>query len=386
MEQVRYGIIGIGNMGSAHLNTFVEDQIPGAVLTALCDIKESRIAELKETYGDKYAYFTDYKELLASGLVDAIVIATPHYLHPVIGMEAFDAGIHVLSEKPIGVYTKNIYELMDKAEKTGLAFGIDYNQRTNSYFQKIRELVQGGELGELKRCVWIITDWYRTQAYYNSGGWRATWAGEGGGVLLNQGPHQLDLWQWLFGMPKRIYATCSIGKYHDIEVEDDVTAMAEYENGATGVFIISTGEYPGTNRLEITGSKGKLVYESGKLMYTKLLKDERDVTMNSTSPFDHIETETVELEYGHGDQHVGILKNFTNHLLHGDPLLAPGKDGIKGLSISNAMMLSSWTNQWVEVENDGEAFYAALQEKIKTSQVKKDTVDVVTDTRSSYNA
>ena len=385
MEQVRYGIIGIGNMGSAHLNTFVEDQIPGAVLTALCDIKESRIAELKETYGDKYAYFTDYKELLASGLVDAIVIATPHYLHPVIGMEAFDAGIHVLSEKPIGVYTKNIYELMDKAEKTGLAFGIDYNQRTNSYFQKIRELVQGGELGELKRCVWIITDWYRTQAYYNSGGWRATWAGEGGGVLLNQGPHQLDLWQWLFGMPKRIYATCSIGKYHDIEVEDDVTAMAKYPNGATGVFITTTGEYPGTNRLEITGSKGKLVYEKGKLMYTKLEVDEREFTFGSTQGFGSIPTQTVEVEIigGHGEQHTGICKNFTNHILYGEELLAPGYEGINGLSLSNAMMLSSWTGKWVELPNDGEEFWAALQEKIKPSR-HKDDAGITFDTEGTY--
>jgi len=260
-----------------------------------------------------------------------------------------------------------------------------FNQRTNAYYQKMREMVQGGELGELKRCVWIITDWYRTQAYYNSGGWRATWAGEGGGVLMNQCPHQLDLWQWIFGVPKRIFAKCDLGKYHDIEVEDDVTAMAEYENGSTGVFITTTGEFPGTNRLEITGSKGKLVYEDNKLIYTKLSVDEREFTMSSSEGFAAIEQEIIELEVegGTGEQHVGILKNFTNHLLHGEELLAPGIEGIKGLSIANAMMLSSWKNDWVEVMNDGEEFWAMLQEKIKTSKVKEDA-GIVFSTEGTY--
>ncbi len=386
MEQVRFGIVGLGNMGSGHFKSFMADKIPGAVLTAVCDVKEDRLAWAKNECGDReLAFYTDYKEMLASGKIDAVMIATPHYLHPIIGMDAFDAGVNVLSEKPIGVYTKKVYEFMEKAEKSGLAFGIMYNQRTDNFFQKMREMVQSGELGELKRCIWIITDWYRTQAYYNSGGWRATWAGEGGGVLMNQCPHNLDLWQWIFGMPKRIFATCALGKYHDIEVEDDVTAMAEYENGATGVFITTTGEYPGTNRLEITGSKGKLVYEAGKLMYTKLEVDEREFTYGSAQGFASIPKETVELqiEGGHGEQHVGILKNFTNHLLHGEPLLAPGMEGVNGLSICNAMMLSSWTDKWVDVKNDGEEFWAALQEKIKTSRAKDDA-GVVFDTEGTY--
>lgn len=246
-------------------------------------------------------------------------------------------------------------------------------------------MVKDGSLGELKRCVWIITDWYRTQAYYNSGGWRATWAGEGGGVLLNQCPHNLDLWQWIFGMPSSIYANCEYGKYHDIEVEDDVTAMAKYPNGATGVFITTTGEFPGTNRLEITGSKGKLVYESGRLMYTKLEVDEREFTFSTTQGFASIPTTTeeIKIENGGGEQHVGILKNFTNHILYGEELLAPGYEGINGLSLSNAMMLSSWTGKWVDLPNDGEEFWAHLREKIKTSRRKEDS-GIVFDTTGSY--
>lgn len=385
MDKVRFGVIGLGNMGSSHVQNLFGGKIPGAVLTAVCDVKPARLDWARGICGDSVSYFENSHDLITSGQVDAVMIATPHYYHPIIGIDAFENGLNVLSEKPIGVYTKKIHEFMDAAKKSGKAFGIMYNQRTNPLYQKMREIVRSGELGELKRCVWIITDWYRTQAYYNSGGWRATWSGEGGGVLLNQCPHNLDLWQWIFGMPSAIYANCEFGKYHDIEVEDDVTAMAKYENGATGVFITTTGEYPGTNRLEITGSRGKLVCEHGRLMYTKLSVDEREFTFTTNQGFASIPCETTEIKAdGSGEQHVGILKNFTNHLLFGEELLAPGYEGINGLSISNAMMLSTWKHDWVSLPNDGEEFWAALQEKIKTSRNKEDA-GVVFDTEGTYN-
>lgn len=385
MDKVRYGVIGIGNMGSGHVRRFFGGEVPHAELTAVCDVKQERLDWAKSICGDKVAYFTDSHELITSGLVDAVLIATPHYGHPIIGIDAFENGLHVLSEKPAGVYTKKVVELMEAAKKSGKAYGLMFNQRTDKFYQKMREIVKSGELGELKRCIWIITDWYRTQAYYNSGGWRATWAGEGGGVLMNQCPHNLDLWQWIFGMPSSIYANCEIGKYHDIEVEDDVTAMAKYPNGATGVFITTTGECPGTNRLEITGSKGKLVYERGRLMYTKLEVDERVHTFECQDGFRGIKSETVELqiEGGHGEQHTGICKNFTNHILFGEELLASGYEGINGLSIANAMMLSSWKDKWVELPNDGEEFWEELQKKIATSKAKEDK-GITFDTEGTY--
>lgn len=385
MDKVRYGVIGIGNMGSGHVRRFFGGEVPHAELTAVCDVKQERLDWAKSICGDKVAYFTDSHELITSGLVDAVLIATPHYGHPIIGIDAFENGLHVLSEKPAGVYTKKVVELMEAAKKSGKAYGLMFNQRTDKFYQKMREIVKSGELGDLKRCIWIITDWYRTQAYYNSGGWRATWAGEGGGVLMNQCPHNLDLWQWIFGMPSSIYANCEIGKYHDIEVEDDVTAMAKYPNGATGVFITTTGECPGTNRLEITGSKGKLVYERGRLMYTKLEVDERVHTFECQDGFRGIKSETVELQVdgGHGEQHTGICKNFTNHILFGEELLASGYEGINGLSIANAMMLSSWKDKWVDLPNDGEEFWEELQKKIATSKAKEDK-GITFDTEGTY--
>lgn len=375
MDKVRFGVIGVGNMGSSHVKRFLDGTVPNAVLTAVCDVKPIRIEWAKTVCPEGVAYFTDSHELITSGLCDAVLIATPHYFHPTIAIDAFENGLHVLSEKPVGVYAKSIYPEIEAAKKSGKSFAIMFNQRTDRYYRKIREIVKNGELGELKRCVWIVTDWYRTQEYYNSGGWRATWAGEGGGVLLNQSPHNIDLWQWIFGMPSKIFASCDFGKYHDIEVEDDVTAIAKYPNGATGVFITTTGEYPGTNRLEISGSKGRIVYERGRFAVTRLDKDERENTFASGVGYDggiKAETEDIVVDGPDINQHTEIVKNFVNNILNGEELIAPGEEGINMLSIANAMMLSAWENKWVDIPNDGEEFLAHLTELQKTSRHKED--------------
>lgn len=387
MNTVRLGIIGIGNMGNGHLRYLKEGVIKGVELTALCDINEKKLDAVKENWKD-VAFFTDYKELLNSGKVDAVLIATPHYLHPVIAIEAFEKGLHVLSEKPIGVYTKQVLEMYEAAKKTDKVFGIMYNQRTTPMYQKMREIVQSGELGELKRSVWIITNWYRTQAYYNSGGWRATWEGEGGGVLLNQCPHNLDLWQWITGMPVKVRAFCSEGKYHNIEVEDDVTAYVEYPNGATGVFITTTGECPGTNRLEISGDRGKLVAEDGKLTFTKLGEPERKWCFESQDGFGSPSKEVIEINVDKQEgvlyDHAGITQNFINAILEGTPLLAPGLEGINGLNISNAMFLSSWLDKTVDLPVDPELYWSMLQDKIKNSNFKKEVKEITVDISSTY--
>ncbi len=389
MEQVRFGIIGIGNMGAVHATYLNAGEIDGAVLSAVCDLKENRRNWAKENLSDSVAIFTDYKEMIASGLCDAIIVAIPHYDHPGVSIECLEAGINVISEKPIGVYTKQAQELIDYAEKSDKLFGLMFNQRTNPMYIKAKQMVENGELGELKRCVWIITDWYRTQSYYDSGDWRATWSGEGGGVIMNQCPHQLDLWQWIFGMPTKIYAKCYEGKYHNIEVEDDVTAIAEYANGATGAFITTTGETPGTNRLEITGDKGKLVIEGKSMKFTKLATPEREwCFMDHENGFALPDNETVDVDYSDCDtmkpQHKGITQNFTDAILKGTPLMAPGKEGINGLRIANAMFLSSWLDKQVELPVDGDLFYEMLQDKIKNSTFVKNVKELTADLDGTY--
>lgn len=386
MKKVRIGVIGVGNMGSGHANILTNGLIPNAELTALCDIAEARRTELKKQYPE-IPVFADAEEMMKSGLVDAVTIAVPHYDHPPLAILAFSYGLHVLTEKPAGVYTKQVLEMNQAAEKSGKVFGIMYNQRTNPVYQKIRQLIQEGALGQIKRVSWIVTDWYRSQAYHDSCTWRSTWKTEGGGTLINQNPHQLDLWQWMFGMPDRIMSHVSFGKYYDIEVEDDVTAFMEYKNGMTGVYITSTGEAPGMNRLEISCDMGLLVVEKGKITFRRNTVSEREFNKNNTAPFGVPECWdcTIPVASDGGEQHTGILKNFCNAILDGTPLLAPGYEGVRGLTISNAIHYSAWTGGWADVKNfPAEEFYQLLQDKIKHSTVVKKERQITVGTEGTY--
>lgn len=387
MEKVRYGIIGIGNMGKSHAIQLV-NQIEGAELAAVCDISPERLKWAKQELPAGIHHYEQPEAMLQSGLIDAVIVATPHYDHPTLAIQAFEAGLHVLIEKPAGVYTKAVRQMNEKAAASDRVFGIMYNQRTNPLYQKLKELISSGELGEVRRTNWIVTNWYRSQSYYDSGGWRATWAGEGGGVLLNQDPHQLDLWQWTTGlMPTRVRAFCYFGKYHDIEVEDDVTAYVEYANGATGLFVTTTGEAPGTNRFEVNGTRGKIVVEDGKLTFWRLRVPEPEWNASYTGGFGSPECWTCEIPVpnGHGEQHIGILRNFTNAILHGEQLLAPGEEGIHGLTLSNAMYLSAWEDDWVDLPLDEDRFLELLESKIADSKyVKKSTADITLDVTGTH--
>lgn len=338
---LRVGIVGIGNIGTAHAHNIASNRVNGMQLCALCDINHAKKDILEKDFPNT-PFFTEYKKMFESGLIDAVIISTPHKLHADISEEALLSGLHVLVEKPVDITVSKAERINLIASESDKVFAIMFNQRTNPLFAKARDIVKSGKLGKLKRSVWIITNWYRSQSYYDSGDWRATWDGEGGGVLINQAPHNLDLWQWICGMPNEISSYCGIGKYHNIEVEDDVTIFAKYESGATGVFITSTGEYPGTNRLEIIGDLGKLVLEGGVLKWWALKQSERDVCFSSKVNSPVIETEYKEIrQTGTEASHLGILQNFTNAVLGKEPLLSPGIEGINELMISNAAYLSA---------------------------------------------
>ena len=384
MEKVRLGIIGIGGMGSNHANSIEEGKVPNMELTAVADIRESRLQWAREQLPDSVQVFADGRELIDSGCCDAVLIATPHYLHPEFVIYALEKGLHALSEKPAGVYTKQVREMNEAAMKSDKVFAIMFNQRTNCVYRKIHEMIQSGELGQLKRVNWIITDWYRTQSYYDAADWKATWDGEGGGVLLNQCPHQIDLLQWLCGMPVRVRAFCHEAKWHNIEVEDDVTAYMEFENGATGVFVTTTADAPGTNRLELTFEMGKLVCEHDKLILDKLARNEREFCMTESEGFKKPEATRIEVETdGKNEQHIGVFKAFADRILNGGSLIAEGVEGIRALTLSNAMHLSSWLDKTIELPFDEELFLEELNKKRATS-VKKQATGVVFDTTGTY--
>ena len=384
MTKVRLGIIGVGNMGSGHAANILAGKCPEIELTAVADRREARRQWAKDTLPEGTAIFEEGSDLIQSGLCDAVHICTPHYQHPTLAMEAFAAGLHVMCEKPAGVYTKAVREMNEAAEKSGKVFAMMFNQRTNCVYRKMHEMVHSGQLGELKRVNWIITDWYRTQIYYDSGDWRATWDVEGGGVLLNQCPHQLDLLQWICGLPKTVQAFCQEGKWHDIEVEDDVTAYLQFANGATGVFVTTTGDAPGTNRFEVTGTLGKLVCENDKLTFWKLAQDEREFCRTATEGFAQPQCQQVEVETdGENLQHVGVLNAFAGKILHGTPLVAEGTEGLGGLTLSNAMHLSSWLGRAVDIPFDEELFLSELNKRRATSR-KKESKDITFSTEGTY--
>ncbi len=386
MEKVRYGIIGVGNMGSTHLKTFMDGKVDCGTVTCVADISESKRERVKKQYPDITVYNSGDELIEKADNIDAVVIVTPHYLHPHLAIKAFEKNLHVICEKPAGVYTKQVKEMNEASLKSKSLFTMMFNQRTNCLYRKMREIVVSGGIGTVKRVNWIITDWYRTQYYYDSGDWRATWDGEGGGVLFNQCPHQLDLVQWVTDMsPKYVMAHCQFGKWHNIEVEDDVTAYFEYENGATGVFVTTTGDAPGTNRFEITGTLGKLLCEDGKLTYVKNKTDEREHCFKSTLPYERPETVTITPETdGKNPQHQGIFQNFTYAILGKEPLFVDGKEGLKGVELMDACMLSAWLGRKVELPIDDELYLSELNKRRKTSVKKNKGNDSVADMSSSY--
>jgi predicted dehydrogenase len=369
-QTVSLGIIGIGNMGSSHAKNIVAGKIAGLTLTAVADRNPVRRAWAAENLPG-VTVVQEGDDLLDLPGLDAVLVAVPHYGHAPLSIRAMEKGLHVLCEKPVSVTTRLARAMNEAADRTGRIFALMFNQRTNSLYRRMKEVMASGELGPMKRCSWIITNWYRSQSYYDSGDWRATWAGEGGGVLLNQCPHNLDLWQWICGMPDKVLAICHEGKWHDIEVEDDVTAYVEYPNGATGTFITSTADAPGTNRFEILCDGGKLVLENDILQLYRLETPERQ--FNATyqggfgAPGHTIETLTTD---GSNPQHLGVLQAFADAILCGTPLVADGREGILSLSLSNAMHLSGWLGQMVTLPLDEARFEAQLQTKIAGSRHK----------------
>lgn len=367
MKQVRLGIIGMGNIGKYHADYLLNQKVSRAELVAVADA----FAPL-EAY-QSLKTFKDGGDLIRSGAVDAVIIATPHYQHTTLGMAALEAGLHVIVEKPISVHKADAERLIAAhARRPDLVFSAMFQLRTEPRYVKIKRLITSGELGEIIRVNWIITDWFRTEAYYASGGWRATWKGEGGGVLLNQCPHNLDLIQWLAGMPARVRGFCQLGRYHQIEVEDNVTVYFEYPNGATGVFITSTGEAPGANRLEIAGTRGRLVLEQGRLSFLRNELPMDEFSRTSKAGFARPDTWQIDVPFDNAPaQHATITQNFVDAILDGSPLIAPAEEGMRSVELANAALYSSLTGQTVELPLDSAAYERKLNELIAQSRFEK---------------
>jgi len=378
MNKVRLGIIGLGNIGKHHCSYLLDRKISRAELTAACSVVP---AELDLYRGRIPNLFSDGNEMIKSGQCDALIVATPHYQHTTLGIAALDAGLHTMIEKPISAHKADAERLIACARKhPKQVFAGMFQMRVEPRYAKIQKLIQTGELGAIVRINWIITDWFRTEAYYASGGWRATWKGEGGGVLLNQCLHQLDMLQWLCGMPSRVRGFCQLGRFHNIEVEDNVNCYLEWANGATGVFISSTGEAPGTNRFEIVGTRGKLVLENNKLNFTRNDADMIEFSKTARSAFGKPETWNCEIPFGDaGNSHAIVMQNFVDAILDGTPLIAPGAEGMGSVELANVLLYSSLIDSPVKLPLDGAAWEAKLNDLIANSKVEKKVVKIAND-------
>jgi predicted dehydrogenase len=375
---VRLGILGFGAQGSMYAKFIAEGLVPNMTIGAICDIDAGKVERIAESYPD-VPFYDDYLTMLESGDIDAVVTCIPHYLHPQAGIDALQHGVHALVEKPAGVYTRQVKELNAYAAgKPELTFGIMFNQRNNPLYRAIKDIVDSGAIGAIRHTSWIITTWWRPQGYYDQSAWRATWGGEGGGVLVNQAPHQLDLWQWICGVPQSVYAKVAYGFRRDIAVEDEVSVMVDYGGGATGVFVTATHDLVGSDRFEILGDSGKIVVENSKTAtVTRLIKPEREISdalgpddvrrlfTGQLDPSDYYTTEVLEFDSVWGAQHAGVLENFAANVLDGTPLIAPGSDGINGVRLANAIHLSSWTGAEVSLDFDEDAYLSELNQRIR---------------------
>src|SRR4051812_16838295 len=375
MNKVRIGLIGMGNMGKFHADYLLANKVSRCELTCFSEPSGSSRERYKQL-----THFESAEKLIRSGQVDAVIVATPHYSHTTIGMDALEHGLHVLVEKPISVHKGDCERLIAKARSRKQIFGAMFQLRTDPKFKKLKTLLDNKELGKITRVSWIITDWFRTEAYYSSGGWRATWRGEGGGVLLNQCPHNIDLMIWLCGMPARVRGFCQLGRYHNIEVEDQVTAYLEWADGATGVFVTSTGEAPGTNRFEIVGTRGKLVLENNKLHFTRNDADMIEFSKTAKAGFAKPEVWNCEIPFENaGNAHATIMQNFADAILDGTPLIAPGEEGMGSVELANVLLYSSLLDMPIRLPMDACAFEIKLQELIANSKHEKKVVTIATD-------
>ena len=384
MSPIRIAVIGLGAMGRSHARTILTE-VPEAKLTAVVSAHPGAAEELRAIPGGEEArVFATPEALFEARAADAVIISSVHRLHARQAIAAFRAGLHVLLEKPVGVTTEEAAAVEAAADRAGLAYGVMFNVRTHPLWRTMKRLVDSGELGEIRRTSYIVTDWFRAQSYYDSAAWRATWRADGGGVLLNQAPHSLDVFQWICGMPVRLRAFCGFGRWHDIEVEDDVSCFLEYANGATGTFVTSTGETPGTNRLEIALDGGRVLAENGRLSVTRLSQGCTEYIRTFPGGYGQPEAATEEIvPEGKAGMHGEVIRAFVSHILRGTPLVADGREGMASLQLACGMILSGWTGETVSLPVDGEK-YARLLEARAAKSPEKTAKPVVMDLSKSY--
>ena len=367
MKKLKIGVIGTGGIGLQHCDSC--QKVDEVELAAVCRRDKAAVEEVARRY--KVKGYTDYKQLIDSGDVEAVIVATPHYSHPPIGIYALNKGLHLLSEKPIAVTVNAADELIAVAqEKPQQAFCVMFHRRTSPHFIAAKKLIAEGKIGEIYRTL-MIGGGFRTQAYYDSADWRAKWKTEGGGVLINQGPHMLDIFCYLAGTPSKVRAEVRTRR-HKIEVEDEVHASLEYVNGGLGYLYISVNEAPAEERIEIVGEKGKLIIDGSKVQFASLKKPAQEFC--DTSPEMWGKPEVVWEDVDIPDVESGcqeIIRNFARAALYGEELAAPGVTGINSLELSNALLFAGMKKKDVAIPVDRKEFISFFDKLVTDATTQK---------------
>ena len=363
---VRLGIVGLGNIAAQHLAYIREGEVPGCEVTALCSRQASPLSS-----ESGLPHFNDYRQLIDSGLCNAVLVATPTFTHFEVGKAVLDAGLHLMMEKPIGLSVQEGEQLLARQTQEQV-FALMLNQRADPLFTLIRDILQEGRIGPITRTQWTMTNWFRPEVYFQVSDWRATWRGEGGGLLVNQCIHNLDIFQWLCGMPEQVSAWCEFGKYHDIEVEDEATAYLRYAGGATGMFVGSTGEAPGVNRLDIIGDRGSLHFDGERLKQVLNSPATSDYNRDTRDMFGMPDTEVSDITPERSvNQHAHIMRNFVAAIQSGEELVAPAAQGLDSLALANSMLLSTWLGAPVNLPLDAAAYQTQLEQRLANSQLRE---------------
>lgn len=372
-KKVRMAIIGIGNMGRTYACNIADGFVEGMELTAVCCRNEEGRRWAKERLGEGLVLVDSTDKLFElEDVFDAVLIVTPHKIHPELTIKAFEKGYHVFCDKPAGITARDARRMIESGKRAGKAYAMMFHNRTMPVYEKIKEMLTLGEVGELLRIDYVNTKPYRTKCYHTSSPWRSSFEHEGGGLLINQGQHYLDLWQWLFGMPKRLTATIDYGKYNDFTVDDNCTIYMEFAGGVRGRFFSSTGEPAGEERIEVVGTKAKLVCLDGTLTVSRYERSTKEWYETNTEPFGKLKIEKEVITYEPCKApYVVMLQNFSDHLRKGVALIADGYDGYRTLQLSNAAYTSSWLEKEIELPVEETVFAQLLNEAVKKEQEKK---------------
>lgn len=375
---MRFGVVGYGNIGQAHVATLTGDAVERARLTGVVSGSDTPLPPGVTRYAT-------LEDMLSADATDVVLIATPTMTHPNLGMAALAAGRHLVMEKPVAMSALQARRLIE-AVPDGVQAAVMLNQRYHPVYREIKNIVSAGDLGRVVRFNWIMTGWYRPDVYFLVSSWRGTWPGEGGGALLNQCIHNLDVLQWVLGLPESVVADVRFGKFHEIDVEDEVTAMLSYADGATGVVVASTGEAPGINRLDIVGDRGTLSFDGERLSVEISQQSVSEHCASTHEMFGVPEFVKQEVPVrAELNQHACVLQDVVDAVLDGSTLATPLAEGVGSVELANAMLLSAWEERRVSLPLDAEHYQSGLDARVAASGFREaQTIEVHIDMDASY--